>query len=108
MHDYNYIPFSTWSAGLDELIDVSTYLLAFNPDQVFGLGLALGLSVTTLNPIKNSPTFLDDMLTAWLMGRDAVRKRGGHTWPALVSGLRHARVNQTEIANRVEQERCQR
>ncbi len=102
-----YVMSLVWPTGLEDLIDVSTYLLTLNPDQVFGLGLALGLLVTTLNPIKSSPTFLDDVLTAWLLGKDTVRRRGGHTWQALVNGLRHGRVNQTEIASRVERERCQ-
>ena len=80
--------------------------MALNQDQIFGLGLVLGLSVATLNRIKDSPLFLDDMLTAWLMGKDMVRKRGGHSWRALVNGLRHRRVNQTEIACKIEQEMC--
>ena len=43
------------------------------------------------------------MLVAWLVGKDNVGKRGGHTWLALVRGLRHPKVNQTELASKIEE-----
>ena len=91
---------------MDDLLDVSTYLLVLSKDQISSLGLALGLSITTLQRIRDSYTFLDDMLAAWLMGKDKVGEKGGHTWQSLVEGLRHPRLNQTEIANKIVKERC--
>ena len=59
-----------------------------------------------MDPIKGSETFLDDMLALWLQGKDKVPSKGGHTWRALVNALRHPKVNQTEIASKIEQEKC--
>lgn len=87
-------------------MDISEYLLALNREQIFSLGLVLGLSFTTLEPVRSSHLFLDEMLAAWLQGKDSVGRRGGHTWQALVSGLRHPRLNQTEMASRIEKDRC--
>ena len=91
---------------LDDLVDISEYLLILDKEQIFSLGLVLGLSFITLEPIRSSRLFLDDMLAAWLQGKDSVSKRGGHTWQALVNGLRHQKVNQTEIASKIQKERC--
>jgi len=67
----------------------------------------LGLrAVPTLDIIKDSPTFLYDMLTAWLQGQDDVGRRGGHTWRALVKGLRHPSVAQNETADKIHKEKC--
>ena len=75
-------------------------------EQIFRLGLVLGLRIPTLDSMRDSPTFLDDMLVAWLQGQDNVDRRGGHTWRALVKGLRHPSVAQNETADRIQSERC--
>ena len=90
---------------MDDLVDVSTYLLVLKREQVFSLGLVLGLSIMSLNPIRDSFMFLDEMLAAWLQGKDRVNQLGGHTWESLVRGLRHPRLNQTEIADKIESEK---
>ena len=87
-------------------MDISEYLLVLNKEQIFSLGLVLGLSFTTLEPVRSSRLFLDEMLAAWLQGKDSVSKRGGHTWQALVSALRHPRLHQTEVAANIEKDRC--
>ena len=93
--------------GIGELIDVGEYLLSLKKDQIFRLGLVLGLcAVPTLDNIKDSQTFLYDMLTAWLQGQDDVGRRGGHTWRALVKGLRHPSVAQNETADKIHKEKC--
>ena len=74
---------------------------------MFRLALVLGLhAVPTLEKIRDTPNFLYDMLTAWLLGQDDVNKRGGHTWGALVKALRHQSVAQNEIADRIQREKC--
>ena len=75
-------------------------------DQIFRLGLVLGLRVPTLDNMKDSPAFLYDMLAGWLQGQDNVDRRGGHTWGTLVKGLRHPSVAQNETADRIHSERC--
>jgi len=93
--------------GVGDLIDVGDYLLNLKKDQIFRVGLVLGLrAVPTLDNIKDSPTFLYDMLTAWLQGQDDVGRRGGHTWRALVKGLRHPSVAQNETADKIHKEKC--
>ena len=92
-----------------DLIDVIDYLSHLKKEQTFRLALVLGLhAVPTLDKMRDTPNFLDDMLTAWLLGQDGVNKRGGHTWGALVKALRHAVVNQNEIADRIQREKCYR
>ena len=54
--------------------------------------------------MRDSDTFLDDMIYAWLQKEDQVLKRGVPTWNTLVMALRDRRVNQTEIADRIEAE----
>ena len=89
------------------MVDVSGYLNVLKNDQMFRLGLVLGLSaVPTLGNIRETSNFLYDMLTAWLRGHDDVNKRGGHTWGALVKALRHQSVAQNEIADRIQGEKC--
>ena len=44
------------------------------------------------------------MLKEWLQGKDEVGKQGGHTWRALVDGLRHPLLKQTQIAETIERE----
>lgn len=63
-------------------------------------------AVPTLDTMKDSQTFLYDMLTAWLQGQDDVGRRGGHTWEAMVKGLRHPSVAQNETADKIKRERC--
>ena len=74
-------------------------------DQIFGLGLVLGLcGVPTLDAMKDSPTFLYNMLTAWLQGQDNAGRREGHAWGALLKGLRHPSMAQKETADKIESE----
>ena len=94
-------------AAVGALVDVSEYLMHLNKDQIFQLALVLGLhAVPTLDKIRDTPNFLNDMLAAWLRGQDDVNKRGGHTWGALVKALRHASVTQNEIADKIQREKC--
>ena len=91
----------TWCVA--DLVNVSSYLNFFTRDKIHQLGLVLGLhAVPTLDNIRYSTTFLSDMLTAWLQGKDDVNSKGGHTWTALVNALRHTSVTQNEIADKIE------
>ena len=55
--------------------------------------------------MSGSYTFLDDMIYAWLKKEDQVRERGVPTWETLVMALRHRRVNQTGVAEKIETEK---
>ena len=55
--------------------------------------------------MKDSETFRDDMIAAWLQKEDQVIKRGVPTWETLVKALRHPKVNQTGVAERIESEK---
>ena len=55
--------------------------------------------------MSGSETFLDDMIDAWLQREDQVLKKGKPTWETLVKALRHPKVNQTGIAEKIETEK---
>ena len=55
--------------------------------------------------MRDSDTFRDDMIDAWLQKEDQVLKRGMPTWETLVKALRNRKVNQTEVADRIETEK---
>ena len=64
--------------------------------------MVLGLSHHRLKGMEDSKTFLDDMIAAWLQKVDRV---GVPTWQRLVKALRHKRVGQTGIANKIEKDK---
>ena len=70
---------------------------------MFILGLVLGLSYNRLKSIKDSPTFLEDMLAAWLQKVDYVVRAGVPTWRKLVQALKDPRVGQIGVASDIEQ-----
>ena len=74
---------------------------------MFNLGLVLGLTFLTLEHIKSSSSFLNEMLAAWLQERDQVGKApfGSPSWMTLVNALGHPRITQTGIADRIACER---
>ena len=55
--------------------------------------------------MKDSETFRDDMIAAWLQKEDQVTKRGVPTWETLMKALRDCRVNQTGVADKIETEK---
>ena len=69
--------------------------------DIYNLGLILGLSQHKVKAKKDTDTFLDDVITAWLRKEDQVIKRGEPSWTVLVSALKHRRVGQTGIATKI-------
>lgn len=67
--------------------------------HIYNLGLALGLTRTTLEEMMDSTTFLEDVIAAWLQKEDNVNDKGEPSWTVLISALKHPRVGQTGIAN---------
>ena len=84
------------------MIEITDYLLELDKTHVYHLGLVLGLSHHRVKQMKDSETFLDDMITAWLHKVDQV---GIPTWQRLVEALRHKRVGQTGIASEIEKDK---
>ena len=88
--------------AIDDLFEVTNYLLDFAQTDIYHLGLTLGLNYPRLTEMEGSMTFRDNMIAAWLKKEDQVTKRGKPTWETLVNALRHPRVNQIGIAETIE------
>ena len=91
--------------AIDDVFEVTNYLLDLKPTDIHNLGLTLGLNHPHLKNMASSETFRDDIIAAWLQKEDQVTKRGVPTWETLVKALRHPRVNQTGVADRIEAEK---
>lgn len=51
--------------------------------------------------MKDSETFLNDVVVAWLQKTDQVIKRGVPTWQRLVEALKDKTVGQNGIASKI-------
>ena len=87
--------------GEQDLVEVTNYLLDMNTSQTYHLGLNLGLKKSNLKVMMKSTTFLDDVIVTWLQKEDEVTAKGEPSWTALISALRHWRVGQATIANKI-------
>ena len=90
---------------IGDLVDVTDYLLHLGKAEIHNLGLTLGLYHPHLKSMRDSETFREDMIAAWLQKEDQVIKMGVPTWETLVKALRHPRVNQTGLAEKIETEK---
>ena len=95
--------------GIQELNDVLELLkkCGFSETRWFELGLALGLSKTTLDTIRaNHPQdthqCLIECLSKWLQKADGVDSKGGATWDSLSDALRS--INENAVADKLDQE----
>ena len=83
-------------------MEITDYLFGLDKTHIYHLGVVLGLSQQRVKEMKDSETFLDDMITVWLQKVDQV---GVPTWQRLVKALRHKRVGQTDIASEIEKDK---
>ena len=88
--------------AIGDLVDVAGYLLHLGKPEIHSLGLILGLYHPHLKSMRDSETFREDMIAAWLQKEDQVTKMGVPTWENLIKALRHPRINQTGVAERIE------
>ena len=88
--------------AIDDHPEVTDYLLDLTQTDIHNLGLTLGLYHRHLRSMKDSDTFRDDMIDAWLQKEDQVTKRGVPTWETLVKALKDRKVNQIKVAERIE------
>ena len=86
-------------AASDDHLAVTDFLLGLDKNHIYHLGLVLGLNQGRVKSMMDSSTtFLDDVIAAWLRSEDQVRAA---TWMNLVKALRHPRLNQTGIADKI-------
>ena len=93
---------SFFYTGEKNLIEITNYLFELDKTHIYHLGLVLGLSHHRVKAMRDSETFLDDMIAAWLQKVDQV---GVPTWQRLVEALQHKRVGQTGIASEIEKDK---
>ena len=88
-----------------DLLEITDYLLNMEKNHIYHLGLVLGLTQTKLKAMKDSDTFLDDIIAAWLRKENNVKEKGEPSWTVLISALKHRRVSQTGIADDIAKEK---
>ena len=84
-----------------DLLEITDYLLELEETHIYNLGLVLGLEQKKVKDLKRSDSFLDDVISAWLRKEDQVTKKGNPSWAVLISALKHARVKQIGIADKI-------
>ena len=91
--------------GIENLKDITSYLIPLDKTAIIHLGIVLGLNYNRLKTMMDTPTFLSEMLAKWLEGVDQVLQTGVPTWKSLVKALRDPIVAQNGLASRIEQDR---
>ena len=91
--------------GTEDLGNITSYLHKLDKPAVCNLGLVLGLDYTRLQGMKDSPTFLQDMLAAWLQKVDNVQQVGVPTWQKLVEALRDPQVGHKGVSTNIERDK---
>ena len=108
MHDYSpllHFFFLFLDLAENDLLDITDYLLNMDKNHIYHLGLVLGLTQTKLKAMKESDSFLNDVIAAWLQKEDNVKEKGEPSWTVLISALKHRRVSQTGIADDIAKEK---
>jgi len=77
-------------------------MLEFGKNDIYNLGITLGLLQPNVKNMRDTDTFRDDVIASWLQKQDNVTKRGEPTWNTLARALRDRRVNKAEVANQIE------
>ena len=88
-------------SATEDLLEITDYLLQLEETHIYNLGLVLGLEQKKVKDLKRSDSFLDDVISAWLRKEDQVTKKGNPSWAVLISALKHARVKQIGIADKI-------
>ena len=101
VHEGIVASYSTLTSGESDLVDITNYLLFMEKTHIYSLGLVLGIRQTKLKALKDSDSFLDDTISAWLRKEDQVTEKGEPSWTVLVDALKHPRVGQSGIADKI-------
>ena len=94
--------------AMNDLLDVSGYLLDLGKEQMKTLGQILGLSHRTVSNSYESSTntaYLNDILTAWLLQQDEVGENGLPSWITLTTALEHEQLRQAGIARKIREDK---
>lgn len=90
--------------GFEDMHEATSYLCDLNKDQIYQLGLSLGLNARTLMETRDvapQSRYLDDVLASWFRKQDKVLDNSGPpTWRSLVK-----LVGQNGIADTIKQEK---
>ena len=87
---------------MPDLVDITGYLHEMEKNQIYQLGLVLGLDHIKLKKkMDSSSTFLEDVIAAWLCQEDSVKMRGEPSWMVLIKALKIPRVGQMGIAAKI-------
>ena len=84
-----------------DLLEITDYLLELEEKHIYDLGLVLGLDQNKVKKLRGSDSFLDDVISAWLRKEDQVTIKGNPSWAVLIGALKHARVKQIGIADKI-------
>ena len=87
--------------AINDLVDVTKYLVNLGQTNIYYLGLTLGLNHPHLKNMESSKTFKEDMIAAWLQKEGQVTRRGLPTWETLVNALRDDQVKQNGVADKI-------
>ena len=85
--------------------DIVGYLSSLDRQAVLDLGLVLGLDYKRLKTMRDSQSFLQDMLAGWLKRVDHVQETLVPTWKRPVEALNDPRVGQNGVANKIKQDK---
>lgn len=87
-------------------MQVTDYLTRLNKEQIYNLGLVLGLDfhhiVDWNDNCGSNSRFLDTVIMSWLEKKDKVRDV---SWKSLIKALQNDRLGQNGIAERIATER---
>ena len=84
-----------------DFVEITDYLLDMENKHIYNLGLVLGLARIKVETMKTSDSFLDDVISAWLRKEDHVKEMGEPSWTVLIKALKHRRVGQIGIADKI-------
>ena len=71
--------------------EISGCLQKLDETHIFDLGMTLGISHSKLTEMMDSPSFAEDVITAWLQREG---QRGAPSWVILISALTDLLVEQ--------------
>ena len=83
----------------DNLLEITEYLQEMQNKDFYDLGVALELRQSKVKTMMDTDTFRDDVIAAWLRKEDCVKENP--SWTVLINALKHRRVGQTGIANKI-------
>lgn len=87
-----------------DLLDITDYLIDLDQDTIYHLGMVFRLRRAQIEEWRGDPpTFLDNVVSAWL--RMEADKGQKPTWRTLIEDLRHKRIRQNGIANKIAKEK---